>query len=103
MKDPVTGFDYPDEWVKKCSSPELLRLAEEGLGVLTSTGTVLRRGYTTGTTAAAACKVCHSFSFRGCDIGSSSSPLRTCSICPGLRRQPGLPRAKNIPEIIMTT
>ena len=56
MKDPVTGFDYPDEWVKKCSSPELLRLAEEGLGVLTSTGTVIRRGYTTGTTAAAACK-----------------------------------------------
>jgi cobalt-precorrin-5B (C1)-methyltransferase len=56
MKDPVSGFDYPDEWVKKCSSPELLRLAGEGLGVLTSTGTVIRRGYTTGTTAAAACK-----------------------------------------------
>lgn len=56
MKDPVTGFDYPDEWVKRCSSSELLRLAEEGLGVLTSKGTVLRRGYTTGTTAAAACK-----------------------------------------------
>ena len=56
MKDPVTGFDYPDEWVKRCASPELLSLAEEGLGVLTSTGTVIRRGYTTGTTAAAACK-----------------------------------------------
>jgi cobalt-precorrin-5B (C1)-methyltransferase len=56
MKDPVTGFDYPEEWVKRCSSPELLRLAEEGLGVLTSTGTIIRRGYTTGTTAAAACK-----------------------------------------------
>ena len=56
MKDPVTGFDYPAEWVEKCPSPDLLRLAEEGLAVLTSSGTVLRRGYTTGTTAAAACK-----------------------------------------------
>jgi len=56
MRDPVTGFDYPEEWVKKCSSPDLLRLAEEGLAVLTSSGTVIRRGYTTGTTAAAACK-----------------------------------------------
>jgi cobalt-precorrin-5B (C1)-methyltransferase len=56
MRDPVTGFDYPEEWVKKCSSPDLLRLAEEGGAVLTSSGTVIRRGYTTGTTAAAACK-----------------------------------------------
>ncbi len=56
MRDPVTGFDYPTEWVKKCSSPDLLHLAEEGLAVLTSSGTVIRRGYTTGTTAAAACK-----------------------------------------------
>lgn len=56
MRDPVTGFDYPDAWVKKCSSPELLPLAAEGLAVLTSSGTVIRRGFTTGTTAAAACK-----------------------------------------------
>jgi cobalt-precorrin-5B (C1)-methyltransferase len=56
MRDPVSGFEYPEAWVKKCQSPDLLRLAEEGLAVLTSSGTVLRRGYTTGTTAAAACK-----------------------------------------------
>jgi cobalt-precorrin-5B (C1)-methyltransferase len=56
MKDPVTGFLYPDEWVEKCSDPELLALVEQGLAVLTASGTVLRRGYTTGTTAAAACK-----------------------------------------------
>jgi len=56
MRDPVTGFDYPEAWVKKCLSPDLLRLAEEGLAVLTSSGKVMRRGYTTGTTAAAACK-----------------------------------------------
>jgi cobalt-precorrin-5B (C1)-methyltransferase len=56
MRDPVTGFDYPEAWVKKCKSPALLCLAEEGLAVLTASGTVLRRGYTTGTTAAAAGK-----------------------------------------------
>jgi cobalt-precorrin-5B (C1)-methyltransferase len=56
MRDPVNGFDYPETWVRKCRSPDLLHLVEEGLAVLTSSGTVLRRGYTTGTTAAAACK-----------------------------------------------
>ncbi|MCX6684241.1 MAG: cobalt-precorrin-5B (C(1))-methyltransferase [Methanoregula sp.] len=56
MRDPITGFDYPETWVKKCKSPGLLFLAEEGFAVLTASGTVLRRGYTTGTTAAAACK-----------------------------------------------
>jgi cobalt-precorrin-5B (C1)-methyltransferase len=56
MRDPVTGFDYPQDWVKKSKSPELLSRAEEGFAVLTSSGTVLMRGYTTGTTAAAACK-----------------------------------------------
>jgi cobalt-precorrin-5B (C1)-methyltransferase len=56
MKDPVTGFEYPEAWVAKCTSPENLRLAELGLAVLTSSGSVLRRGFTTGTTAAAAAK-----------------------------------------------
>jgi cobalt-precorrin-5B (C1)-methyltransferase len=56
MIDPVTGFSYPDAWVKRCRNPELLVQVKEGLAVLTASGTVLRRGYTTGTTAAAACK-----------------------------------------------
>ncbi len=56
MKDPVTGFLYPAEWVEKCSDPELLALVEQGLFILTASGTGIRRGYTTGTTAAAACK-----------------------------------------------
>jgi cobalt-precorrin-5B (C1)-methyltransferase len=56
MRDPVSGFEYPGEWVAKCQSAESLRLAESGLGVLTSTGSVLLRGFTTGTTAAAAAK-----------------------------------------------
>jgi cobalt-precorrin-5B (C1)-methyltransferase len=56
MRDPVTGFEYPCAWVERCTDPALLHLAEQGLAVLTSSGTVLRRGFTTGTTAAAACK-----------------------------------------------
>src|SRR5674476_700184 len=56
MRDPVNGFDYPEAWVKKCSSPDLLPLVVTGLAVLTSSGSVIRRGFTTGTTAAAACK-----------------------------------------------
>jgi cobalt-precorrin-5B (C1)-methyltransferase len=56
MRDPVSGFEYPESWVKKCNSPDRLSLAENGLGILTASGTVLVRGFTTGTTAAAACK-----------------------------------------------
>ena len=56
MKDPVTGFEYPDEWVEKAGPDDRLPLAKSGLAVLTSSGEVLRRGFTTGTTAAAAAK-----------------------------------------------
>jgi cobalt-precorrin-5B (C1)-methyltransferase len=56
MIDPVTGFSYPDAWMKRCRDPDLLGQVREGLAVLTASGTVLRRGFTTGTTAAAACK-----------------------------------------------
>ena len=56
LRDPVTDFEYPDEWVNKCESPELLEDVGMGLCVLISSGKVLRRGYSTGATAAAACK-----------------------------------------------
>ena len=56
MRDPVTDFPYPEEWVRSCRSDADRALAASGLGVLTSSGKVLRRGCTTGTTAAAAAK-----------------------------------------------
>jgi len=56
MRDPVTGFLYPGAWVAKVSDPACLEKVAGGFAVLTSSGTVLMRGYTTGTTAAAACK-----------------------------------------------
>ncbi|MDH7594041.1 MAG: cobalt-precorrin-5B (C(1))-methyltransferase [Methanomicrobiales archaeon] len=56
LVDPVTGFVYPQEWSARCRDPQDLTLARRGLGVLTASGKVLRRGFSTGTTAAAACK-----------------------------------------------
>jgi len=56
MRDPVTDFEYPAAWVAACRSPALLEDVRRGLAVLTASGSVLRRGFTTGTTAAAACK-----------------------------------------------
>ncbi len=56
MRDRVTGYEYPEAWVEACGNPALLAGVEQGLAVLTADGTVLRRGFTTGTTAAAACK-----------------------------------------------
>ena len=56
MIDPVTGIPYPDAWVSACTSPGALALAASGLGVLTADGMVLRRGLSTGATAAAAAK-----------------------------------------------
>ncbi len=58
MIDPVDNFKIPDEWVKQSKKPEeeLNKLISSGRYVLLSDGSLLRRGYTTGTTAAAAAK-----------------------------------------------
>jgi len=56
MRDPVTGFIYPKRWEERVRDPHDLVPVAEGFAVLTASGTILRRGFTTGTTAAAACK-----------------------------------------------
>lgn len=56
LRDPVTGFAYPAAWIRACTDPDELEIVRSGLGLLTSSGKVLRRGFSTGTTAAAACK-----------------------------------------------
>ena len=58
MIDPVNNFQIPDEWVKSAKIPlkELKSRISSGRYVLLSDGSLLRRGYTTGTTAAAAAK-----------------------------------------------
>lgn len=58
MIDPVNNFQIPDEWVKRARVPlkELEARVSSGRFILLSDGSLLRRGYTTGTTAAAAVK-----------------------------------------------
>ncbi len=56
MKDPVTGFEYPAKWSALIRDEAWSKLVEQGLAVLNSKGEVLRRGFSTGSTAAAACK-----------------------------------------------
>jgi cobalt-precorrin-5B (C1)-methyltransferase len=54
--DPVTGFQIPNSWIRACPDPEVLQKIQSGRWVLLSSGLLLQRGLTTGTTAAAACK-----------------------------------------------
>ncbi|MFZ2411208.1 MAG: cobalt-precorrin-5B (C(1))-methyltransferase, partial [Candidatus Methanoperedens sp.] len=58
MIDPVNNFQIPDEWIARVKIPlgELKARISSGRYVLLSDGSLLRRGYTTGTTAAAAAK-----------------------------------------------
>jgi cobalt-precorrin-5B (C1)-methyltransferase len=54
--DPVTGFQIPSSWIKLCPDSQVLQKIKSGRWVLLSNGLLLKRGLTTGTTAAAACK-----------------------------------------------
>ncbi|MDO8726995.1 MAG: cobalt-precorrin-5B (C(1))-methyltransferase [Candidatus Methanoperedens sp.] len=58
MIDPVNNFEIPEEWIKKANMPveELEMRVRSGCYVILSDGSLLRRGFTTGTTAAAAVK-----------------------------------------------
>ena len=53
VRDPVSGLEYPEEWVLACDPVHYEDIAA-GFLVLTSSGKVLRRGFTTGATMAAA-------------------------------------------------
>ncbi len=58
MIDPVNNFKIPEEWISRTGLPreELEAKIASGMIVVLSDGTVLKRGYTTGTTASAAAK-----------------------------------------------
>jgi cobalt-precorrin-5B (C1)-methyltransferase len=58
LRDPVTALLIPREWIDKSTVPfvELKKLVESGFYAITSSGTLLRRGLSTGTIAAAAAK-----------------------------------------------
>lgn len=54
--DPVTGFAIQPSWLRLCKDPEAVEKIKSGRWVMLSSGQLCRRGLTTGTTAAAACK-----------------------------------------------
>lgn len=56
INDPVTGLAIPPEWISLSEDSQVLEKVMSGRWVLLSDGRMLRRGLTTGTTAAAACK-----------------------------------------------
>ena len=56
IRDPVSGFYIPKDWIKRSDDPRALDKIRSGKWVLLSDGRMLARGYTTGTTSAAACK-----------------------------------------------
>jgi cobalt-precorrin-5B (C1)-methyltransferase len=56
VTDPVSGLAIPSNWIEKSDDPEVLDKVKSGLWALLSDGSLLRRGLSTGTTAAAACK-----------------------------------------------
>ncbi|MDD3246912.1 MAG: cobalt-precorrin-5B (C(1))-methyltransferase [Methanosarcina sp.] len=58
MIDPVNNFKIPEEWIVRTGLPreELEKNVASGMIVVLSDGSVLKRGYTTGTTASAAAK-----------------------------------------------
>jgi cobalt-precorrin-5B (C1)-methyltransferase len=55
-RDPVTGFAIPASWIELSTDPLALEKIKSGRWVILSSGLLCRRGLTTGTTAAAACK-----------------------------------------------
>ena len=54
--DPVSGFSIPSPWIRQCPDAQAREKIRSGRWVLLCNGQLLRRGLTTGTTAAAACK-----------------------------------------------
>ena len=58
MIDPVNNFKIPEEWITRTGLPreELETKIASGMIVVLSDGAILKRGYTTGTTASAAAK-----------------------------------------------
>lgn len=74
LTDPVNDFPIPQQWLERVTLPleVLVDGVNKGLLVVLSNGNILHRGYTTGTTAAAAAKA-SVLSLKG-DVGSISVP-----------------------------
>lgn len=91
IRDPVNDFEIPEEWIERSKIPkkELVEGIESGRMLLLSDGCVLKRGLTTGTTAAAAAKGAVISLFR--DLGDANKHMRISVPTPiGIRAHMGV-------------
>jgi len=84
LQDPVSGFEYPNEWILRSNPADHENIAA-GFFVLTSSGAVLRRGYTTGATMTAAAYAAV-FSLGG-EVTDTVSVLLPCGIMVNIKAE----------------
>ncbi len=92
IRDPVNDFEIPEEWIErsKILKKELVEGIESGRMLLLSDGSVLKRGLTTGTTAAAAAKGAAIALFRDLDDLNDASMHISVPTPIGIRAHTGV-------------
>ena len=100
MIDPVNNFKIPEEWIARTGLPreELEKNVASGMIVVLSDGSVLKRGYTTGTTASAAAKAAVLSLKKAVDSVSVPTPVGLRAYLKVSESSPGRAVVKKIPN-----
>ncbi|AKB35041.1 Cobalt-precorrin-6 synthase, anaerobic [Methanosarcina siciliae C2J] len=100
MIDPVNNFKFPEEWIARTGLPreELEKNVASGMIVILSDGSVLKRGYTTGTTASAAAKAAVLSLKKTVDSVSVPTPVGLRAYLEVSESSPGRAVVKKIPN-----
>lgn len=100
MIDPVNNFKIPEEWIARSGLPreELEKNVASGMIVILSDGSVLKRGYTTGTTASAAAKAAVLSLKKTVDSVSVPTPVGLRAYLEVSESSPGRAVVKKIPN-----
>ena len=100
MIDPVNNFKIPEEWISRTGLPreELEKNVASGMIVVLSDGSVLKRGYTTGTTASAAAKAAVLSLKKAVDSVSVPTPVGLKAYLEVSESSPGRAVVKKIPN-----
>jgi cobalt-precorrin-5B (C1)-methyltransferase len=100
MIDPVNNFKIPEEWIARTGLPmeELETKIASGMIVVLSDGAILKRGYTTGTTASAAAKAAVISLMKNIDSVSVPTPVGLRAYLDVSESSPGRAVVKKIPN-----